>query len=77
MRMQVKLWIGRQRGSGIEKEREIGKSCRNEKSARALAASNQEVTAAAVYCEEIKRMIRLPCPAQTDAPWMFTCRAEI
>jgi hypothetical protein len=77
MRMQVKLGILRQRSSGIEKEGEIGKTCRNEDSARALAASKEEVTTAAVYCEEIKRMTRFPCPAQTDPPWMFTCRAEI
>lgn len=75
--MQVKLWIGRESGLGIEKEGKIGKAGRNEGSAYALATAKEKVAAAAVDCEEIKRLTRLPCPAQTDAPSMFTCRAEI
>lgn len=73
----MKLWICGQRWSGIEEKGKIAQTCGNEGSARALAASKQKVTATAVDGEQIKRMTRLPYPAQTDPPWMFTCRAEI
>ena len=69
--MQVKLWIGRKCSLGIEKKGKIGKSCGNKGCARSLAASNKKVPAATVYGEEIKRLTRLPCPAQTDPPWTF------
>jgi hypothetical protein len=75
--MQVKLWIGRERNLGIEKEAKIGESCGDECGGRAFATLNQKVATAAIYREAIKRRTRLPCSAQTDTPWRFTIRAEI
>jgi hypothetical protein len=62
---------------GTEKKSEIAEACGKERCARSLAASDKKVAPAAIYSEKIKRMTRLPCPAQTDAPSPLTCRAEI
>jgi len=77
MKMQVKLRIGSERRLDIEKKSEIGKTYGNKCQPGSLAALNKKVATAAIDCEEIKRMTRLLCPAQTDAPSMFRCRAEI
>jgi len=77
MRVQVKLRIGSERRLDIEKKSEIGETYGNKCCPGSLAAPDEKVATAAIQREKTKRVARLLCPAQTDAPSMFTCRAEI
>jgi hypothetical protein len=81
VRMQMEVAVGWDCDGRIaridERKGETAKASRNYRRRSALAAADEEVTAARVYWMKIGRMTRLPCPTQSGAPRIFTCRTEI